>query len=183
MKTAIFITNDHGPKTLWNPDGTIKLGQFVSQRDNLMMVQGRITPVGSATWVLALPNDTPKQQEIVNMVRAHPHFRKEFQNVGHVFYEVDAAPITGTVSNLRSIHDPNQKNTANKELDEAKVQLSQAQKEKAEYKEKMKRFAILSAMVQKAGGGILKDADPIEVAEFQKLKIEMEIEENEEVIS
>jgi hypothetical protein len=179
MAKAIFITDDLGPSVLWNKEGNKKIGEFQNAHNNIKQIQGVNQRDGLATWYLVAPNDTEEDKANVELIRKHPHF-------GKFFFEVDSMPIFNQVSNLRTLRDPNAASNQlelQNQIAEAKATAEKAKADKAVLFEKVKRFGVLSAKVQKAGGGIVQNADPAEVAEFQNLKQELEIKEDEEVIS
>ena len=181
-KVVIFVSNDFGASVIWgdkkdengetvyDKDGNPKaekLAEFHSLFDNIQQVTGVNQRVGQATWVCVKPDNTPLEHRIIERLRKHPE-------IDIAFYESSSMPEKAKITNLKQLGNKAGQEALQTAINVEKVKLEE---EKKALKGKMKRYAELSNQVQKAGGEIVKDADPALVEEFNKLKVELEIED------
>ena len=175
-KKVIFISDDLGASTIWNKLGTRKLIEFRDSKNNIEQINGVFQKRGSAIWVGVVDDNTEEDHEALKELRERPEFNK-------AFFETDSMPIASKVTNLRERHDPNSpqnqeviKGMVEKAVEDVKTK---AEEDKKIFAAKNKRWAVLSAQVQKIGGGIAANAAPELVQEFKNLSIELEYNNEE----
>ena len=165
---VIFVTNQFGPHHMSDDEGLI--GTFQNTHNNLMENEAGIkmrNPRVPEMWVMILTD--PKKIE-----RA-----KKYPGFGTSFNITSKEPVYNTITNLRSVSDPNAFNNANTES--IRDAIDKANREKEEFKKQTaidsRRYAILSSKLIKEGGKYRVDADPALIQEFEALKIKLGIEE------
>lgn len=190
-KVVIFLSNDQGASVVWAPVPTkvpiqdengltklvtqyveTKILEFKSLHDNLMKTETGIVKTGQSKWVCVKQANTEHELVVIDIIRKHPHY-------GIQFFETDSMPAPAKVVSLRELA-----GTKNAVDDAVKEALAQQQKQIEEDKkvlvQKMKRYAELTAIVQKNGGDIVANADTALVEEFNALKKELKLSETED---
>lgn len=163
---AVFITDEFGPKEIWDKDGLI--GRFTNT--NLDVIKGKDDSikrrVGRQLWAMVLTDDS-----LIERAEKFPSFNRSFKRT-------EQEPVYNTLNNLKRLHDPNlATNTEELEKRLRKENEDEFVKEKTKLVSKTKRFGELYSLVCKAGGEFLKDADPVLVQEFKDLQVELGIKE------
>lgn len=164
---AVFITDEFGPKVLLDKDGLI--GNFTNTNINIVKGDDGIKRrVGKQLWTMVLTDDA-----LIERVKKLPSFDKSVKLS-------DNEPVYNTLNNLKSLSDPGVSMVQNMES----LQNKMREDNEAEFKEeklklvtKTKRYGELFSLVCKAGGGFLKDADPVLVQEFKDLQVDLGIVE------
>ncbi len=165
MNNIVFVTNQQGPKRLWDKDGLI--GKFKNSNNNIVTpddgVPRRDMRV-DAIWYMVI--DADRDADKVERAKKYPGF-------GTSFNITDEEPVWNTVSNLRTIQDPNAASAINANQIKADVvaeQQEELENQKRQNATDMRRYGILFSKVCKAGGAFLADADPKLVEEFKQLR-------------
>jgi hypothetical protein len=191
-KVVIFLSNDQGASVLWAPvpikvpikdeNGLTKLVtqyvetkilEFKSLNDNLVSTATGVQRVGQSKWACVKQANTEEELAVIEVIRKHPHY-------GVQFYETNSMPAPAKVLSLRE--SIGQKDTTDAIVKEAlELQKRQLEEEKKVTVQKMKRYAELSAIVQKNGGDIVANADTALVEEFNNLKQELGIENEKNI--
>lgn len=167
----IFVTNQFGPKVLYDDIGLI--GKFKDAVSNVVQGDDGIKRrVGKSLWYMIL-----EKEELIERARKYPGF-------GVMFKETTTEPVWKTLDNIRTIQDPNSPAAvqANKPI-EADIKATaerETESVKKAFAAKSRRYGELFSLVCKAGGEILKNADPVLVNEFKHLQTELGITETVE---
>jgi hypothetical protein len=176
MKVVIFISGDFNASVIWNQEGTKKLLEFRNTHNNVIKSDdGNNHRIGQATWVCVKQNNTDEEKADIEAIRKLPGYGTQFK-------ETDSMPLEGGAVSLKQFGERNNQ----KAIDAAVIRAREDAKLEAEGEKqilisKMKRFAVLSAQVQKVGGEIAANADPALVEEFKQLKLELEISDEENI--
>jgi hypothetical protein len=164
---AVFITDEFGPKELWDKEGLI--GRFTNTNINIVKGDDGIKRrVGKQLWTMVLTDDA-----IIERVKKLPSFNKSVMLS-------DKEPVYNTLNNIKSLGDPGASMIANIEQLQNKLRddnQAELKEEKLKLVTKTKRYGELFALVCKAGGVFLKDADPVLVQEFKDLQADLGIKE------
>ena len=165
---AIFVTNELGPKRLYDDEGLI--GIFKDSYSDVIAGKddGIKRRQGNSAWFMELDDEKK-----IERAKKYPGFNVHF----HIY---EGKPIWNTLHNLKTLQDPNSANSINVQQLKNDLQSENA-KNLEEIKKQMaadsKRYGELFGLVCKAGGEYLKDADPALVAEHKALKEKLGIVE------
>ena len=164
---AIFITNQFGPKRIYDDEGYI--GEFKDTFTNIIrgVDDGIKRRAGDAMWVMVL-TDPGK----IERIRKYPSFLKG------AIKEVEKEPVYKTLNNVRTIQDPNSASSilsealAKNDIEKAKLEkeLAIAQSEKQKMAQYSRRYGELYSKIIKADGGYRNSATPDLIQEFEDLK-------------
>lgn len=170
MEKTVFVTNQFGAKVLYDDEGL--LGKFKDSHSNIVIGDDGIRRrVGDSLWYMIL-----EDEKLIERAKKYPGF-------GTMFNITSNEPVWNTLQNLKTIQDPNSPAAQAKPI-QADIE-AQADKKIESIKKQMavdsRRYGLLFSTICKAGGGYLKDADPVLIAEFEQLKAKLGIEEAEAV--
>ena len=168
--SAVFVTNQYGAKVLFDSKGLI--GKFRNSNNNIVTSDDGIkrrNPNTPELWYMILENEDKIQRA------------REYPGFGKMFDETKDEPVWNTLGNLKTLGDPS-KAKEQKPVIQADVEAKlkdNSEEIKKQYATKSRRYGELFSLVCKSGGEILKNADPMLVAEFKQLQVELGISEKE----